>query len=122
MFEIFDQKQFIMIYVNTDAMQNTTFMELNLLDEKIEEKLYNLSDRNSNFLINLSDIDYINSLGISLLLILRKKLLEKGNNVLFCCAREKVLQLIKYSGLTDLFDYYQGEEEAIYYIKSCLIK
>jgi anti-sigma B factor antagonist len=71
----------------------------NLKDQLIDLELNSSKD----FEFDLSDVDYIDSSGISVFLILYKNLKEKGKKIYIRKFNDKVYNVLKMSSLIELF-------------------
>ncbi|MCG8327120.1 MAG: STAS domain-containing protein [Chitinophagales bacterium] len=57
----------------------------------------------SNFVVDLSDIQFMNSVGLNCLISLEKKTKEAGGQIVLTNCSTKVLQLLKMTKLDDIF-------------------
>jgi anti-sigma B factor antagonist len=70
------------------------------------------SDGFSNFIVNLSDIDYINSVGINFLVQLIHRAKKSGGQVVIVHASGKVKELLDITKLRSMFALTDSVEEA----------
>ena len=79
----------------------------------LEKKLIELIDSNHNkILIDCSNMDYISSSGLRILLMALKKItLMKGKFVL-CSLQENIREIFEISGFTSIFEIYLSKEDA----------
>lgn len=66
----------------------------------------------ANFIVNLSDIDYINSVGINFLIQLRHRAKESGGRVVIVHASGKVKELLDITKLRPMFFLTESLEDA----------
>ncbi len=80
---------------------------------KVDSQLRALIVQNKKIVLNFSDLDYISSAGVRLILSASKKLeLDKGKLVI-CCVNENVLEVIKLTGFDQILKIYNSEIESI---------
>lgn len=73
---------------------------------KMEEGFYN-------FVVDLADVEYMNSVGLNFLLMLRNKSQESGGDIALLHTPLKVLQLLEMTKLTTYFTITNTLDEAI---------
>ncbi len=74
--------------------------------KEIEEKNY------TKMVVNLKDLEYIDSSGIGVLLRITKKMMGLGN-IRYCCINEKVAPIMNMTGLKTFFQIDDLEEESL---------
>ncbi|MHC9537979.1 MAG: STAS domain-containing protein [Vulcanimicrobiota bacterium] len=84
--------------------------------QRIEEGI----SAHQNILLNISDTDYIDSTGLSVLITSRKKLLAKGLEFFICCPQSYVKRIFKLTKLYDFLPVFDNEELALSAFKAAL--
>lgn len=64
-------------------------------------------------LIDLSNVEYVDSTGLGALLIAQRQMAEHDLPVIICGAKEPVLNLLTISHLDELFEIFASVEEAV---------
>jgi anti-sigma B factor antagonist len=64
-------------------------------------------------LVNLSGVDYIDSVGIDSLLSSHTTVLSSGGQLKFCCLNERPRRLLEMTRLVTVFDTFQDEDQAL---------
>lgn len=75
-------------------------------DKLLEEHKYNL-------ILNMSEISYIDSTAIGLLINIKRTVTEKGGNLTICEPRPEVMSVFKMTGVDQFIQIYTSEEESI---------
>lgn len=105
-------------------------MDLSISEEKVEKGIvFILSGRidtitvpileraltktNGSVFLDFSDIDYLSSAGIRLLISFTKRLKSSGGRLVLFSLDENVLEVIKMTGLLSLFNIYNTKQEAM---------
>ena len=65
-----------------------------------------------NFIINLSELDFIDSSGLGVLVGGLARIREKQGEIKLACSNRRILRVFEMTRLTQLFDIYPSEEEA----------
>jgi anti-sigma B factor antagonist len=65
-----------------------------------------------NILINLSELEFIDSSGLGVLVGGLARVREKQGEIKIACSNRRILRVFEMTRLTQLFDIYQSEEEA----------
>jgi anti-anti-sigma factor len=79
-----------------------------------EKRMIDLMDQQVNrILVNCSQMDYISSSGLRILLIAVKRITKAGGKFVICGLRENIREIFEISGFTTIFEIYPGEEEAL---------
>jgi anti-anti-sigma factor len=66
-----------------------------------------------NLILNISDVKYIDSSGLSAILVAHKVCSEAGGIMILCGASEHVMKLVKISQLDKILDLLPTQEEAV---------
>ena len=65
-----------------------------------------------NIIIDFTHVEYISSAGLRSLLIIAKKALEHGVQVIICCLSENISDVIRMTGFLSLFTIYSDLDSA----------
>lgn len=90
------------------------------LSADIEKEINKLieNDPKSNLLLNLKDVEYMSSSGLRIF-VSTMRILKEGNRKLVLCnmnnAVKKIFEVVE---LTDMFDIFNSEDEALKFMKS----
>ena len=68
------------------------------------------------FIIDMSNVDYVDSSGLGALLLANRQLREYGQDLILTGVRETVMKMFNISQLTDLFTFYDTLEEALQFV------
>jgi anti-sigma B factor antagonist len=80
----------------------------------VEKRLIELMDQHVNrILVNCSQMDYISSSGLRILLMALKRITMSGGKLVICGLQDNIHEIFEISGFTTIFDIYPGEEEAL---------
>ncbi|MFC1669773.1 STAS domain-containing protein [Spirochaetota bacterium] len=85
------------------------------ISSEVEVSVMEIIDNNplNKIIINFSDVTYMSSPGISVLVTCIKKLGETGRKLILSNVNPLILKVLKTVELTDLIDMYNLEEEAL---------
>ena len=75
------------------------------LDEQLQKK-------NTDIILNMSGVRYINSVGMGLLLRMKNDFKQKFGDIKICCLRDNVKRLMQVIGLLKIFEVYADVETA----------
>lgn len=89
--------------LDTDAASETQTRLLELLD-----------DGRDKILIDLMTMDYISSVGLRVLLVIAKKLSQKGSALRVCHLNDTVRNVFEISGFEKLIRVFDNEQEAMH--------
>lgn len=67
----------------------------------------------NNIVLDLSDVDFISSAGLRVLVTARKAVKGAGGEIVFANSSEQVLETLEIAGLDVLFDQYPDRETAV---------
>ncbi|MDQ7821978.1 MAG: STAS domain-containing protein [Candidatus Eremiobacteraeota bacterium] len=81
--------------------------------EELKHLLEELSESRESLLLNVSNTDYIDSFGLSLLISFRKKMGKQGKRFGLCCPQSYVRRILNLTKLYDFLSVYESEEKAI---------
>ncbi len=86
----------------------------NLGGERIAQECYDLMDRGyQNFIINLDKSKVVNSIGISILIEIIEKIVDKKGQLAFSNLTPTIAKTLKIMGLLQYADSYEDENQAI---------
>jgi anti-anti-sigma factor len=77
-----------------------------------------ITDRTSRVLIDLSDVGFISSAGMAMLLVKGKTLRRGGGNMYLASATERVREVLALAGFNELFNVYNTLDEALKTLES----
>ncbi|MCM8786555.1 MAG: anti-sigma factor antagonist [Candidatus Omnitrophica bacterium] len=80
-----------------------------------------LVNKSKNIICNFEGIDIIDYVGVSLIAVAYKNVINHNGNMLLCNVPAHILKLFTIVGLDKVFDYYQTEEDAIKILKELQI-
>jgi len=81
-----------------------------ILEEKMSEVI---GGGNFHLLIDFSNVEYLASAGMRLMLSNSKKLKTENGSLLFCSISEDVMEIIKMAGFEKILSIYPTEQEAL---------
>lgn len=86
----------------------------NVGGEEIAARAYELIDDGvTRLLLNLRETKIVNSIGISILIEIIEKVVEKGGKIGFCCLTPVIEKTFQIMGLAQYAQIYSSEEAAI---------
>ena len=90
----------------------------NLLNEYINKEILRavqskIDDGFSTFVVDLKDIQFMNSVGLNFLIMLRARTIDNGGHVAVVKAKKKVMQLLEMTKLLPMFQLSGSVEEAV---------
>lgn len=88
-------------------------IEASQADEFFEWVESSIEEGNVNYIFDLSEMDYVNSMGINLFIKLFTKVRNKGGEIIFINIPEKINQLLVITKLNTIFTIVNSEQEAI---------
>ena len=82
-----------------------------------EEKMGDWADQGeTNFIINLGEVDYMSSAGLRSILIVAKNLKQQDGKLIFVNLREEVSKIFRISGFSSMIPTYESVETALEHI------
>jgi len=99
------------------------FLEGNLLGEHANAPVMELlksglESGTSKVVFNLSNLKFINSTGIGMMMMALTKLRNSGGELALCNAPEQMKKILQITKLESVFKVYTAEDEAIEYLKN----
>lgn len=89
---------------NIDAANSTEF----------KGRVLDLINQGNNFFIlNMSEVDFVDSSGLGVMISLLKTLTLNNGNIVLCEIKNPVLNLLKLTRLTHVFNIYSSENEGL---------
>jgi anti-anti-sigma factor len=86
----------------------------NVGGEEIANRAYELMDQGvKTVLLNLRDTKIVNSIGISILIEIIEKMMDKGGKIAFCCLTPVIHKTFQIMGLANYASIYDNEEAAV---------
>ncbi|HUP50573.1 MAG TPA: STAS domain-containing protein [Thermoanaerobaculia bacterium] len=86
----------------------------NVGGEEIANRAYELMDDGvQTLLLNLKETKIVNSIGISILIEIIEKMMEKGGRIAFCCLTPVIHKTFQIMGLANYATIYESEEAAV---------
>ena len=86
----------------------------NVGGEEIAVRAYELMDAGvRTLLLNLRDTKIVNSIGISILIEIIEKMIDKGGSIAFCCLTPVIHKTFQIMGLANYAKIFDNEETAI---------
>jgi anti-anti-sigma factor len=86
----------------------------NVGGEEIANRAYELMDDGvRSLLLNLRETKIVNSIGISILIEIIEKMIDKGGKIGFCCLTPVIHKTFQIMGLANYASIYNNEEEAL---------
>lgn len=77
------------------------------------ERMLQLLDADPVLVIDLSGLAFIDSTGLGVLVAGRNRALELGGAVAFVCTQDRILKLLRITGLDSVFDVHAEVDEAV---------
>lgn len=86
----------------------------NVGGEEIANRAYELMDDGVQILLlNLKETKIVNSIGISILIEIIEKMIEKGGRIAFCCLTPVIHKTFQIMGLANYATIYDSEDNAL---------
>ena len=86
----------------------------NVGGEEIANRAYELMDAGTKtLLLNLRETKIVNSIGISILIEIIEKMIEKGGQIAFCCLTPVIHKTFQIMGLANYAKIFTDEETAV---------
>jgi anti-sigma B factor antagonist len=80
---------------------------------KLRENLIELvSEGSYNVVVNLEDVDFLDSTGLGVLVGALKRVKAHDGTLSLVCTQDKILKIFKITGLTKVFDIHDSVDEA----------
>jgi len=85
-----------------------------LLAPSLEKKIFTyLNEGHTKLILDFSDITYINSAGLRMLLSIKKQIRSFQGALIVCSLRSEVLEMLKICGFDHVLEIAANEEEAL---------
>ncbi len=106
------------LLLKNEAMNQAQYINIKELEVKLNFKPDEPEISNLNgFIVDLKELDFIQSSAIGVLLILRKKITVLGKKIVLINANNNITAALELAGLLDFFNIYNSLEEAVNYLK-----
>lgn len=96
------------IIIEIDGRLDTT--NFGQLENKI---LQHIEAGNIRILVDCSNMDYVSSSGLRILLMALKKITALNGKFLLCGLQDNISEIFEISGFTSIFSIYKNQEEAL---------
>ena len=94
----------------------------NVGGEEIANRAYELMDAGvRTLLLNLRETKIVNSIGISILIEIIEKMMDKGGKIAFCCLTPVIHKTFQIMGLANYAEIYASEDEAFSDLAVCKV-
>jgi anti-anti-sigma factor len=105
--------------INLEQEGNVDILDLNgrldtmhfpLVDKELTTMI---DDNHKQIVLDCTDLDYISSSGLRVLLKGLKQMEAAKGRLTLCCLQPQIIQIFKISGFDHLFEIYPGRKEAV---------
>ncbi len=81
---------------------------------QLEQRINSIIDGGHfKLVLNFSDVDYLSSAGMRLMLAISKKLRHLEGKVVACSLSDDVMEVIKMAGFNQVIEFYPSEQESL---------
>ncbi len=98
------------VVVEKVNITRATFKEAQQFKDRV---IFDIVSNNQKVIIDLSNCDYIDSTFLGVLVVVLKKMAEKGGEIKYIIPQPSALYLFKITGLYSVLNLYRNVEEAI---------
>lgn len=109
-FEDFNREVVGDVIVEKVNISRATFKEAQEFKDRV---VFDIAANNHKIIIDLSSCDYIDSTFLGVLVVVLKKMAEKGGEIKYIIPQPSALYLFKITGLYSVLNLYKNVEEAI---------
>ncbi len=82
--------------------------------EHFEAEILKLIENKSiNIIVNCTDLNYISSAGMGIIMGYLDEIQEKGGDIKLCSVNERVYDIFDLVGFTEIYDFLKDEQEAV---------
>jgi anti-sigma B factor antagonist len=78
-----------------------------------KELMVLIEGRTTRIIVNCSEMDYVSSSGLRVLLLALKMITRENGKFILCSLKENIREIFEISGFTSIFPIFSSEEEAI---------
>lgn len=103
-------------FVMSFKIEEMDFIKTPRLSESINEKLESINY--PNIILDLENIYYIDSTGLSSLINISRKVKNKNSEMVMVCSSAKILQLFEIAKVDMFFKIFNTMEDAVNYVKT----
>ncbi len=108
LFELKKEEKYVLLKLLVAKIDASNALELKQVFLGFKEENYP-----KNLILNISEVKYIDSSGLSAILVANKVCSEAGGIMVLCGVSEHVMKLVKISQLDKILDILPTEEEAV---------
>lgn len=76
-----------------------------------------LTEGHNNLLIDLTELEYISSAGLRVLLVVAKRIQQNNGKVVLCALTTNVKEVFEISGFSSIFNIFATNDEAIQFLQ-----
>lgn len=109
-FEDFHREVIGDVVIEKVNISRATFKEAQDFKDRV---VFDITANNQKVIIDLSSCDYIDSTFLGVLVVVLKKMAEKGGEIKYIIPQPSALYLFKITGLYSVLNLYRNVEEAI---------
>jgi|JI81BgreenRNA_FD_contig_41_267356_length_588_multi_3_in_0_out_0_2 anti-anti-sigma factor len=109
LFELKQEEKYILLKILVNKIDASNALELKQMFLSFKDH----PEYSKNLILNISEVKYIDSSGLSAILVAHKVCLESKGIMILCGTSEHVMKLVKISQLDKILDLLPTEEEAI---------
>ncbi len=106
-------KNVIIIPLTDELMDNVSTLEIGKIKDLLNKMLSVNIAKTDNFVIDLKELEFIQSSGIGFILVLNKMILEINRKLAFYNVNENIMEVFEITGLLEAFKIYETLEDAI---------
>jgi anti-anti-sigma factor len=109
-FEDFSREMVGDVLIEKVNFSRATFKEAGLFKDRL---VFDILTNNSKIIIDLSSCEYIDSTFLGALVVVLKKMAERGGEIKYVIPQPSALYLFKITGLYGVLNLYRNKEEAV---------
>ena len=104
---------------NDDIMQLSISGRLDAVTAVEADKDFSkiIAEGHDNLLIDLTELDYISSAGLRVLLVVAKRIQQTNGKVVLCALTTNVKEVFEISGFSSIFNIFTTSDEAIQFLQ-----
>lgn len=106
------EKDVVVLSLEGNVLGN---LQIEELKEMLEDVLESLESKNNKVVVNLGNVDYIDSSGLGFLLIINAKLKKIDSKLVFANVRDKVKEIFLLTKINEFFKVFDSLDEALTY-------
>jgi len=109
LFELKKEEKYTLLKILVNKVDASNALELKQIFLSFKDQ----TEYSKNLILNISEVKYIDSSGLSAILVAHKVCLETSGIMILCGVSEHVMKLVKISQLDKILDLLPTEEEAV---------